>query len=131
MGSALGSGYASKILHVGCGNSKMGRKLHDAGFTDVTNVDYSDVVIDMMRKKEPQLRWVCADCTVENSMGTEVYDCCIDKGAIDSLFEAGSDAMWARGEAMVAEVHRSLKHGGRYLVISNGGVGNPVLQDHF
>lgn len=127
----LGTSTNSKILHVGCGNSRLGRQLHDRGFVDVTNVDYSAVVIDMMRQKEPDLCWVKADCTQPGALGVDEYDVCVDKGALDSLFEAGSNGMRKKGGAMVAEVHRALRPGGCYLLFSNAALGAKALQEHF
>eukprot|EP00930_Biecheleria_cincta_P040867 TRINITY_DN2798_c0_g1_i1.p2 TRINITY_DN2798_c0_g1~~TRINITY_DN2798_c0_g1_i1.p2 ORF type:complete len:136 (-),score=20.36 TRINITY_DN2798_c0_g1_i1:68-475(-) len=105
--------------------------MHDAGYTRVSNVDYSQVVVDIMRRQEPDLTWLQADCTKPGALGEELYDYCIDKGAIDSLFEAGSQSMKERGCAMIAEIHRVLRPGGRYLVVSNGGVGNAELRKRF
>ncbi|CAE8736966.1 unnamed protein product [Polarella glacialis] len=127
----LGKDCSSRVLHVGCGNSRLSRMIYDAGFANVTNVDYSPVVIDMMRQKEPDLTWLRADCSKAGALGNDVYDFCVDKGAIDSLFEAGSESMEQLGRAMIAEVHRVLRPGGQYLVISNGGVGNEALSEKF
>eukprot|EP00931_Biecheleriopsis_adriatica_P004341 TRINITY_DN106026_c0_g1_i1.p1 TRINITY_DN106026_c0_g1~~TRINITY_DN106026_c0_g1_i1.p1 ORF type:complete len:243 (+),score=40.59 TRINITY_DN106026_c0_g1_i1:52-729(+) len=127
----LGNDRNSRVLHVGCGNSRVGKLLHDAGFMNVVNVDYSSVVIDMMRNKEPELCWLCADCAEPGSLGSVPYDYCIDKGAIDSLFEAGSESMRQQGHAMIQEIHRVLKPGGKYLIISNGGLGSEEMQAKF
>lgn len=53
------------------------------------------------------------------------------QGAIDSLFESNSEPMWRQGCAMVKEIHRCLRPGGEYLVISNGGVGIEILRSTF
>ena len=43
-------------------------------------MDYSDVVIAMMRKLEPELCFLCADCAEPGALGdAESYDFCIDK----------------------------------------------------
>jgi len=128
---ALGENHAARVLHVGCGNSRLGRMLHDAGFHDVTNVDYSQNVIDMMARKEPDLKWCRVDCAQPNSLGTAVYDLAIDKGASDSLFEAGSEAMFQQGRQLVREVHRSLRPGGCFLLFSNSAAGFTALNEHF
>ncbi|CAJ1406277.1 unnamed protein product [Effrenium voratum] len=127
----LGQSFGSRVLHVGCGNSRLGRTLHDAGFVRVTNVDYSDAVIEMMRRQEPQLTWLCVDCAAPGALGADCFDFCIDKGAIDSLFESNTKAMWENGCSMVREIHRALIDGGKYLVISNGGVGIEILRATF
>ena len=53
------------------------------------------------------------------------------QGAIDSLFESNSEHMWHQASQMVKEIHRCLRPGGEYLVISNGGVGIEVLRATF
>merc|ERR1719316_1599368 len=37
----LGSKHGAYLLHVGCGDSNLGRKIWDAGFKHIVNVDYS------------------------------------------------------------------------------------------
>eukprot|EP00913_Durusdinium_trenchii_P003565 g3297.t1 len=89
----LGTRLDSAVLHVGCGNSQLGRLLHNAGFQHVVNVDYSEVVIAMMQQKEPSLCFICADCAEPGALGSaECYDFALDKGAIDSLFESCREA---------------------------------------
>jgi hypothetical protein len=52
----------SKILIVGCGNSTFSEELYDAGFRNVWNLDFSQVVIDAMTQKyaesRPEMKWV-------------------------------------------------------------------------
>jgi EEF1A lysine methyltransferase 4 len=40
-----------KILVVGCGNSEFSAGLYDAGWTDVTSIDFSEVVIQNMEQR--------------------------------------------------------------------------------
>ena len=39
------------ILNIGCGNSRIAEDLYDHGFTNVTNMDLSPIVIDWMQTK--------------------------------------------------------------------------------
>lgn len=52
----------SKILIVGCGNSTFSEELYDAGFRNIWNLDFSQVVIDAMTEKyaesRPEMKWV-------------------------------------------------------------------------
>jgi SAM-dependent methyltransferase len=53
---------SAKVLLVGCGNSNFSAELYDAGFHNLTNIDYSEVVIDTMKKKykesRPDMKWL-------------------------------------------------------------------------
>jgi len=40
-----------RVLHVGCGNSRLGEMMLHGGFTNIVNVDYSEVVIRKMQEK--------------------------------------------------------------------------------
>ncbi|KAG8375987.1 hypothetical protein BUALT_Bualt09G0016200 [Buddleja alternifolia] len=55
------------ILVPGCGNSKLSEHLYDAGFKNITNVDFSKVVIsDMLRRnvrERPGMKWRVMDMT--------------------------------------------------------------------
>lgn len=40
-----------EILIIGCGNSELSSQMYDDGFKKITNIDFSDVVIKEMQKK--------------------------------------------------------------------------------
>lgn len=106
------------VLHVGCGNSTLGCFLSDKGY-DVVNFDVSPAVIEMMRKQRPDLKWVCADCAVEGSLGEpEACDYVLDKGGIDALLEAETENARSQARCMVKEVFRVLRRGGCYQIFS-------------
>jgi 2-polyprenyl-3-methyl-5-hydroxy-6-metoxy-1,4-benzoquinol methylase len=52
----------SQILIVGCGNSPFSTDLYDAGYVHITNIDFSEVVIQAMKErhqeKRPQMKWL-------------------------------------------------------------------------
>ncbi|KAJ6302356.1 hypothetical protein OIU77_016443 [Salix suchowensis] len=56
-----------QILVPGCGNSKLSENLYDAGFREITNIDFSKVVISDMLKRNvrdrPGMRWRVMDMT--------------------------------------------------------------------
>ena len=56
---------SDRILVVGCGNSTLSRDMYDSGFTQLTNLDFSAVVIDAMAAQHancgPTMRWVVGD----------------------------------------------------------------------
>lgn len=58
---------AAHILVAGCGNSALSAHLYDAGWPQVTNVDFSKVVIEEMLRmhvrSRPLMRWLVMDLT--------------------------------------------------------------------
>ena len=67
-----------QLLVPGCGNSRLSEHLYDAGYTTITNIDFSKVVIsDMLRRNvrlRPQMRWRVMDMT---AMQVRVICCSI------------------------------------------------------
>ena len=57
--------HNDNILITGCGNSKLGEDLYDFGFSSITNIDISQVVIKSMikqnKEKRPTLRFMLMD----------------------------------------------------------------------
>lgn len=56
-----------KILVAGCGNSELSAHMYDVGWHNITNVDFSKVVIaEMLRlhvRSRPHMRWQVMDMT--------------------------------------------------------------------
>ena len=56
-----------KILMLGCGNANFSADIYDHGFRNITNVDFSEVVINQMAQKNaktrPEMTWQVADVT--------------------------------------------------------------------
>jgi 2-polyprenyl-3-methyl-5-hydroxy-6-metoxy-1,4-benzoquinol methylase len=40
-------------LIIGCGNSNLGIDMKNDGFENIVNIDYSEVVINKMKNKDP------------------------------------------------------------------------------
>ncbi|KAK4433816.1 eEF1A lysine and N-terminal methyltransferase [Sesamum alatum] len=78
------------ILVPGCGNSRLSEHLYDAGFKNITNVDFSKVVIsDMLRKnvrERPEMKWRVMDMT-SMQFANESFNAIVDKGGLDALME--------------------------------------------
>lgn len=105
------------ILNVGCGSSRLPQELHDAGYTNVTSIDYSPAVIEQMQQKHADLgqSFLLMDMT-QMAFANESFDLLVDKGALDALFTGAHDKVF---EA-VPEFFRVLKPGGRYFSITFG-----------
>ncbi|KAL0217494.1 hypothetical protein RCL1_008075 [Eukaryota sp. TZLM3-RCL] len=112
----------SKILVVGCGNSRLSHQLYEDGFKHVTSIDIADVVIEQMSNKynqtAPELEWLVMDiCKLD--FPSETFDIVIDKGTIDALL-CGQDSFDTVYRAH-REIHRVLKpDSGVYINISYG-----------
>jgi len=114
-------------LIVGCGNSSFSAGLYDAGFTSLTNIDFSSVVIENMAKAHavdrPAMRWLCMDM-LDMTFKNEVFDVVIDKATMDALMVAEVDS-WAPSDEVkiksrqyCSEVSRVMKPRGLFYMIS-------------
>ncbi|CAA7045546.1 unnamed protein product [Microthlaspi erraticum] len=108
-----------QILVPGCGNSRLSEHLYDAGFRDITNVDFSKVVIsDMLRRNirtRPELRWRVMDIT-KMQLADESFDMVLDKGALDALMEP--EVGTKLGNQYLSEAKRVLKPGGKFVCLT-------------
>ncbi|KAK4387993.1 eEF1A lysine and N-terminal methyltransferase [Sesamum angolense] len=107
------------ILVPGCGNSRLSEHLYDAGFKNITNVDFSKVVIsDMLRKnvrERPEMKWRVMDMT-SMQFGNESFNAIVDKGGLDALMEPQLGPRL--GNLYLSEVKRLLKLGGKYICLT-------------
>jgi len=72
----------------GCGNSKFSEHLYDLGYKNITNIDFSGIVIDQMKERYkesyPEITFLemdACDMTFENNS----FDFILDKGLLDSI----------------------------------------------
>lgn len=100
--------FTDNILVVGCGNSTFSRDLYNAGFTNVTNIDYSGVVIDKMSQSHandcPLMKWVEMDMT-QMTFPNHTFDVVIDKAAMDALVVEEGD-VWDPEQSTIDIVHK-------------------------
>ncbi|KAL7124278.1 hypothetical protein ABFS83_14G037900 [Erythranthe nasuta] len=107
------------ILVPACGNSRLSEHLYDDGFTNITNVDFSKVVISAMLRRNveqrPAMKWRVMDMTdMQFENGT--IDAIVDKGGLDALMESELDSR--SGILYLSEVKRLLKAGGKYICLT-------------
>ncbi|KAK2384215.1 eEF1A lysine and N-terminal methyltransferase [Trifolium repens] len=108
-----------QLLVPGCGNSRLSEHLYDSGYTSITNVDFSKVVIsDMLRRNirsRPLMRWRVMDMT-SMQFEEEAFGAVVDKGGLDALMEPelGPDL----GNQYLSEVKRVLKPGGKFVCLT-------------
>ncbi|GAA5827570.1 hypothetical protein JCM5353_001620 [Sporobolomyces roseus] len=118
----------SRIVMLGCGNSTLSRDLYDDGYKRVDNIDYSDVVIEKMKRvneERTEMTWVVGDIR-DLPFENESVDVCIDKGTMDALLTGVKDVWNPEPEAVadvtaeVDEVLRVLKPDGVLLYLTFG-----------
>ncbi|KAL6571303.1 hypothetical protein OROHE_002946 [Orobanche hederae] len=112
-----------RILVAGCGNSRLSEHLYDAGFTNITNVDFSGVVISHMLERNvrerPLMKWRVMDMTtMKEKFANETFDAIFDKGGLDLLVEP--EVGPRNGNLYLSEVKRLLKAGGKYICVTLG-----------
>ncbi len=94
----------SRILIVGCGNSSFSSDLYDAGYENIVNIDFSDVCIENMKKRNevsrPNMKWLCKDMTELDEFATDSFDVIVDKASMDALHVDEGD-VWDPNEDCV------------------------------
>jgi len=117
-----------KILHVGCGNSRLSFDLYDAGYKNVTNVDFAASLISRCKEQygttHPEMEWVCADIRDMRGLVDGSFDVIIEKATLDSLLVA-EKSVWEMSESgrrdlasTLKEVSRLLRRDGRFISIT-------------
>lgn len=79
-----------RTLILGSGNSTLGEEMHDAGWTNITSIDFSEVAIEVARQRAPHMEWKSMDATeLSKSFTPGSFDLVIDKGLLDSMHLVG------------------------------------------
>ncbi|CAE7035928.1 EEF1AKNMT [Symbiodinium natans] len=123
----------TRLLVAGCGNSRLTFDVYDDVVADeglpvdIWNVDYAEAALDRLRgiADGRAMNWAVADLTnlSEQDFPTASFDIVLDKGTMDALFCAGSDAV----AAATREMHRILRPGGRMIMVSGVPPAKDVL----
>ncbi|XP_063049025.1 EEF1A lysine methyltransferase 4 [Engraulis encrasicolus] len=114
------------ILVLGCGNSAMSVDLYEAGFTRITNIDYSAICIDTMAGRHSNcagMSWLCMDAR-RLEFGDGAFDVVLEKGTLDAMLVEEKDPWRVSEETarlmheVLTEVSRVLKPGGRFVSVT-------------
>ncbi|PKC14635.1 S-adenosyl-L-methionine-dependent methyltransferase [Rhizophagus irregularis] len=116
------------ILVLGCGNSALSEDMYDDGYHNITNIDFSETVIENMRlrcKDRTGMTWIEMDIRDLNFLD-RTFDIVIDKGTMDALMCDEGDVWDPNPEVIevvrkeVDEVTRILKVGGKFIYVTFG-----------
>lgn len=134
----------ARVLILGCGNSRFSEDMLQDGWTGgITNVDFSDVVIEQMQQKyndadyqrfsnivldsnqmKHAMTFVCADVTVGLPFDDYSFDIIVCKGCMDAILQKPGHNV----RRMMAECHRLLR-GGTMIVVTHGNPESRIV--HF
>lgn len=110
------------IILLGCGNSKLGEDMAEHGWRGpLIQVDVVSRVVDTMAQRcaplveQGVMDFVEDDATQLSAFDDGHVDAVIDKGLVDALFCADD---YKQVEGVVSSVHRVLKPGGIFLLLS-------------
>lgn len=111
-----------RILVIGCGNSNFSSDLYDKGYHSITNLDFSELVIEEMKSKNAarsDMTWIVGDMTtLENFFALNSFDVVIDKGALDALMSVNSEELKLKAINMFDGISNVLTATGRYYLIT-------------
>lgn len=112
----------SKILMVGCGNSKLSESMYLNNFENITNIDISSIVINKMNiekisKGMENMTYLEMDAT-KMSFPDNEFDYVLDKGTLDALSCAKDKTIC---ENLLKEMKRVTKVNGVFCVITHSG----------
>jgi ubiquinone/menaquinone biosynthesis C-methylase UbiE len=107
-----------KILHLGCGSSELGIEMYKGGWTDIINIDFSNLLIDSLKKRySNNVGLMFTEMNAEEmSFPKGVFDTVIDKACIDSVL--CSDGAARRAEKIIKNINKVLKPEGVFLMVS-------------
>lgn len=111
-----------RILEVGCGNSRISESLSEDGYEEITNMDFSPVVINQMilrcKSKYPKMDFKVMNVLDMKDFGNSQFNVIFDKGTFDSVVcgENGVNDV----NQMLNEIDRILVPGGKYICITYG-----------
>eukprot|EP00756_Hemistasia_phaeocysticola_P061222 Hpha_TRINITY_DN4711_c0_g1::TRINITY_DN4711_c0_g1_i1::g.130515::m.130515 len=119
----------SKVLVVGCGNSRLSAQLYDTGVHDITNIDISETVIGQMRSRYKELdkmKWMVMDGT-KMDFSDANFDLVIIKATCDAIL-CGSNSFHIAYQ-LNKQISRVMKKGARFVCVSYGQPDTRI--DHF
>jgi len=108
------------ILMLGSGNSRLSEEMYEEGYQNLTNIDVSQFIVDMMAKKysdKPGMTYQQMDGrALELPEGS--FNVVIDKATLDSIL--CGEGSTHNAQKVLQEVAKVLKPDGVYVCVSHG-----------
>ena len=82
------------VVCTGCGNSSLSEDMYRDGFHNITNVDYSTVVVENMKNRSEAARsmqWLVMDIRDMKKFESGSFDIVIEKATLDALLVGERD----------------------------------------
>jgi len=121
---------SDKILMVGAGSSQLSEDMYKDGFKEITNIDISSVIVNLMQQKYsadfPGLTYKVLDVTNMSEIPSASFDVAIDKGTMDAIL--CGDGSVSNTDKMLTEILRILRPGGTFMLITYG---EPASRLHY
>mmetsp|Transcript_6304 Transcript_6304/g.13639 ORF Transcript_6304/g.13639 Transcript_6304/m.13639 type:complete len:155 (-) Transcript_6304:379-843(-) len=93
----------------------MSKEMYDDGYSNLKNLDFSEVVIAQMSQYEPQMIWEVMDVT-DLKYANGSFDAVVAKGTLDAVLCSGLGDQ----KRMMEEIYRVLSDKGMLIAVSFG-----------
>ncbi|EPB68687.1 methyltransferase domain protein [Ancylostoma ceylanicum] len=120
----------SRILHIGCGSSQMSMQLYEMGYKNITNVDYSKVLVDAGRNNHPYMEWICDDIRYLANIPSGSFDVVLEKATLEALLVT-EKSPWSPSDSALETVDSVLKSIARVLTNKGIFISISFTQPHF
>ncbi|CAB3410541.1 unnamed protein product [Caenorhabditis bovis] len=117
-------GKNDKIAHIGCGSSQVSKELFDLGYQNITNIDYSEVLVENGKRAHPYMEWIVDDITSLANCPSNSFDVVFEKATIEALLVLETSPWDPSDEALntldsiFSAIQRILKKNGIFISVS-------------
>ena len=118
---------SDRILMLGCGNSRLSEDMYNDGYRNITNIDFSPVVIENMTRKcrgMVDMQWMVMDIT-KLSFDQSSFDVVLEKATLDALLQC-STLTFLDTRQWASKHSKSLAHKDKPLVQNKARKNTPT-----
>ncbi|VDP15259.1 unnamed protein product [Heligmosomoides polygyrus] len=78
------------------------------GFKNITNVDFSKVLVDAGRAAHPEIEWICDDIRSLSKIPSDSFDVVLEKATLETLF-VKEESSWSPSDYALQAIDDVLK----------------------